>query len=44
MTREDLAAIYADLRTQKPVVNRVNKFPDAADRSQVERRVECLTT
>lgn len=29
MTREDLAAIYAYLRTQKPVVNRVNKFPDA---------------
>lgn len=29
MTREDLAAIYAFLRTQKPVVNRVNKFPDA---------------
>jgi mono/diheme cytochrome c family protein len=29
MTREDLGAIYAFLRTQKPVVNRVNKFPDA---------------
>ena len=29
MTREDLAAIYAFLRTQKPVVNRINKFPDA---------------
>ena len=29
MTREDLAAIYAYLRTLKPVVNRVNKFPDA---------------
>jgi mono/diheme cytochrome c family protein len=29
MTREDLAAIYAYLRTLKPVTNRVNKFPDA---------------
>jgi len=29
MTREDLSAIYAYLRTVKPVVNRVNKFPDA---------------
>jgi hypothetical protein len=29
MTREDLAAIYAALREQKPVINRVNKFPDA---------------
>ena len=29
MTREDLSAIYAFLRTQKPVVNRVNRFPDA---------------
>lgn len=29
MTREDLAAIYAYLRTLKPVVNRVNRFPDA---------------
>jgi mono/diheme cytochrome c family protein len=29
MTREDLSAIYAFLRTQKPVVNRVNHFPDA---------------
>ncbi|OFW42873.1 MAG: hypothetical protein A3J29_02520 [Acidobacteria bacterium RIFCSPLOWO2_12_FULL_67_14b] len=29
MTREDLSAIYAYLRTLKPVVNRVNKFPDA---------------
>lgn len=29
MTREDLAAIYAYLRTVKPVVNRVEKFPDA---------------
>ena len=29
MTREDLSAIYAFLRTQKPVVNRVTKFPDA---------------
>lgn len=29
MTREDLAAIYAALREQKPIVNRVNRFPDA---------------
>jgi hypothetical protein len=29
MTREDLSAIYAVLRTMKPVVNRVNRFPDA---------------
>ena len=29
MTREDLAAIYAYLRTVKPVTNRVEKFPDA---------------
>ena len=29
MTREDLAAIYTALRAQKPVVNRVVKFPDA---------------
>jgi mono/diheme cytochrome c family protein len=29
MTRDDLAAIYAYLRTQKPVTNRVEKFPDA---------------
>ncbi len=29
MTREDLAAIYAFLRSQKPVVNRVTRFPDA---------------
>ena len=29
MTREDLAAIYAFLRSQKSVVNRVNRFPDA---------------
>jgi mono/diheme cytochrome c family protein len=29
MTREDLSAIYAYLRTLKPVVNRVEKFPDA---------------
>jgi mono/diheme cytochrome c family protein len=28
MTREDLAAIYAYLRTQKPVVNRVSRHPD----------------
>jgi len=32
MTREDLAAIYAFLRTQKPVVNRVIPFPDAQSR------------
>ena len=29
MTREDLSAIYAYLRTIKPVTNRVDKFPDA---------------
>jgi hypothetical protein len=29
MTREDLAAIDAYLRTLKPVTNRVDKFPDA---------------
>jgi hypothetical protein len=29
MTREDLAAIYAYLRTLKPVTNRVEKFPEA---------------
>jgi mono/diheme cytochrome c family protein len=29
MTREDLGAIYAYLRTVKPVINRVNRFPDA---------------
>ena len=29
MTREDLSAIYAYLRTLTPVVNRVNRFPDA---------------
>jgi mono/diheme cytochrome c family protein len=29
MTREDLSAIYAYLRTLTPVVNRVDKFPDA---------------
>ena len=28
MTREDLGAIYAYLRTVKPVINRVNKHPD----------------
>ncbi|MGH9387864.1 MAG: c-type cytochrome [Vicinamibacterales bacterium] len=28
MTREDLAAIYAYLRTLQPVVNRINKHPD----------------
>jgi len=29
MTREDLAAIYAFLRTQAPVTSRITKFPDA---------------
>ena len=29
MTREDLSAIYTALRAQKPVINRVTKFPDA---------------
>lgn len=29
MTREDLSAIYAYLRTVKPVTNRVERFPDA---------------
>jgi mono/diheme cytochrome c family protein len=29
MTREDLGAIYAFLRSQKPVVHRVDKHPDA---------------
>lgn len=29
MAREDLAAIYAYLRTVSPVVNRVTRFPDA---------------
>ena len=29
MTTEDLGAIYAYLRSQKPVLNRVDKFPDA---------------
>jgi mono/diheme cytochrome c family protein len=29
MTRDDLAAIYAYLRTLKPVTNRVETFPDA---------------
>jgi mono/diheme cytochrome c family protein len=29
MTREDLSAIYGYLRSIKPVVNRINKFPDA---------------
>ncbi|MGE0863282.1 MAG: cytochrome C [Vicinamibacterales bacterium] len=29
MTREDLSAIYAFLRTQAPVTSRINKFPDA---------------
>ena len=32
MTREDLAAIYAALRAQKPVVNRVERFPDVQAR------------
>ena len=32
MTREDLAAIYTALRAQKPIVNRVNRFPDAQAR------------
>ncbi|MEZ5288331.1 MAG: c-type cytochrome [Vicinamibacterales bacterium] len=30
MTRDDLGAIYAYLRSLKPVVHRVNHFPDAA--------------
>jgi len=30
MTREDLGAIYAYLRSLKPIVHRVNHFPDAA--------------
>jgi hypothetical protein len=29
MTRDDLAAIYAALRAEKPIANRVNRFPDA---------------
>ena len=29
VTNEDLAAIYAALRSQKAVVNRVTRFPDA---------------
>jgi len=29
MTREDLSAMFAYLRTLKPVTNRVEKFPDA---------------
>ena len=29
MTREDLGAIYAFLRTVKPVTHRVDKWPDA---------------
>jgi len=29
MAREDLSAIYAFLRSQKPVINRIEKFPDA---------------
>jgi len=29
MTREDLVAIYAYLRTLKPVTNRIERFPDA---------------
>lgn len=30
MTREDLGAIYTFLRSQKPVINRVEKWPDSA--------------
>jgi len=33
MTREDLGAIYAFLRTQKPIVHRVDKWPDARSTS-----------
>jgi len=33
MTREDLGAIYAYLRTVKPVIHRVNAFPDARPRA-----------
>jgi hypothetical protein len=29
MTRDDLSAIYAYLRTQKPVNHRVDKWPDS---------------
>jgi hypothetical protein len=29
MTREDLSATYAYLRTLKPVLHRVDKWPDA---------------
>jgi hypothetical protein len=29
MTREDLGAIYAYLRSVKPVTHRVDKWPDA---------------
>jgi hypothetical protein len=29
ITREDLAAIYAYLRTVEPVTNRIERFPDA---------------
>jgi hypothetical protein len=29
MTREDLAAIYAYLRTVKPVTNRIERFPES---------------
>lgn len=32
MTREDLGAIYAALRAQKPIANRVTRFPDATPR------------
>ncbi|HEX4914944.1 MAG TPA: hypothetical protein VFV51_13345 [Vicinamibacterales bacterium] len=32
MTREDLGAIYAALRVQKPIANRVTRFPDATPR------------
>jgi mono/diheme cytochrome c family protein len=34
MTREDLGAIYTYLRTLKPVLNRVDKFPDARPAGQ----------
>ncbi len=32
MTREDLGAVYAYLRTQKPTIHRVDKWPDDAGR------------
>jgi len=34
MTREDLGAIYTYLRTLKPVLNRVDKFPDSHPTAQ----------